>query len=133
MREFTRAELATRLAPYEEHAGQVQAVLDELQAKGVLDDVRAVQSLIHRRASRLGTRRLVRELRGKGVGAELIADAAQLLQASELERAYQVWRRKFPAPPQDTADRARHMRFLLARGFDAAVVRRILGQFENED
>lgn len=126
-REFTRAELQAKLAPYEAHEGQLQALLDELQAKGLQDDARAMQSILHRRAAKLGTRRVLSELRSKGVEADLLPEAAEALRATELQRAHLVWQRRFQTPPADATDHARQMRFLLARGFDASVVRRVLG------
>ena len=50
------------------------------------------------------------------------------LQRSELERAREVWRRKFGEPAADPQTRAKHMRFLLVRGFSGDVARRaVLG------
>jgi regulatory protein len=43
-----------------------------------------------------------------------------------LERARKVWRKKFGEPAIDPTGRAKHMRFLLARGFGAEVVRRVV-------
>ena len=55
------------------------------------------------------------------------------LQGSELERAREVWRRKFGEPATDPQTRAKHMRFLLARGFSGDVVRRaVLGADESD-
>jgi regulatory protein len=54
------------------------------------------------------------------------------LKATELERAREVWRRKFPLPPLDAAERARQMRFLAARGFATEVIRRVVGSGPDE-
>jgi regulatory protein len=43
-----------------------------------------------------------------------------------VERAREVWRKKFGEPATDATGRAKHMRFLLARGFGAEVVRRVV-------
>jgi regulatory protein len=48
------------------------------------------------------------------------------LRPSELQRAREVRDRKFGAPAADAAERARQMRFLIARGFTADVVREVV-------
>jgi regulatory protein len=55
-----------------------------------------------------------------------VADAVTNLQATELERAREIWRKKFGAPPADTIESGRQMRFLLSRGFTAEVVGRVV-------
>ena len=128
-REHSRAELAAKLARHVDAADEPDAiarVLDELAAKGFIDEARVAESVLHRRAPRLGAARVLQELRAKGLPDEVLADASQQLHASELARAQDVWRRKFGAPPQDAAERARQMRFLATRGFSADTVRRVL-------
>jgi regulatory protein len=126
MREYTRAELSLRLAPLEEAPGQVQAILDELEKKGFLSDVRAAQSLVYRRQAKLGATRIRQELRNKGVPAELVAERMVELRATEQERARAVWEQKFGAPAIDRNAQMRQMRFLAARGFSAEVVRAVV-------
>lgn len=125
-REHSRAELLRKLAPYEEEPGQLGRVLDELQAKGFISEERVAASLLHRRAARLGDRRIRQELQAKGLDADTVAQALEQLQGTERERAQDVWQRKFGAPAQDAKARARQVRFLLARGFSAEVVRRVV-------
>ena len=50
----------------------------------------------------------------------------QQLRDSECERAAQLWQRKFGAAALDARERARQMRFLLARGFEAAVAQQVI-------
>ena len=61
-REHSRAELQRKLAPHEQEEGQLQRVLDELQAKGFIRDERVVESVLHRRAGKLGVGRIRQEL-----------------------------------------------------------------------
>ena len=124
-REYARAELGRKLAPHAESAGQIDSLLDELEAKGFLSEQRAAESVVHRRAPRLGSARIRQELRAKGLAPELIEQSLAGLQSSEVARARQIWNRKFSTQPVsgDPAARARQMRFLLARGFSADVVR----------
>ncbi|HMN57052.1 MAG TPA: recombination regulator RecX [Ottowia sp.] len=135
-REHSRAELAAKLARFvtdEDTPGAVERVLGELAAKGFIDEARVVESLVHRRAARLGNARVLQELRAKGVPEELIRTAASALRDTELARAQEVWRKKFGQPPRDAAERARQMRFLAARGFGGEVVRQLLNRPSAED
>ena len=125
-REHSRSELERKLAAHEEEPGQLRRVLDELQAKGFIDHRRVAESVVHRRAARLGAARIRQELQGKGLDAELVAQAVAGLRATELQRAREVWRRKFEQLPADARERGKQARFLAARGFDGEVIRRVL-------
>ena len=125
-REHSRAELERKLVPHEEEPGQLQRTLDELQAKGFISDARTAESVLHRRASRLGAGRIRQELQAKGLEAQLIEQAMAQLKDTELARACQVWQRRFAQLPQDATERARQSRFLAARGFGGEVIRKVL-------
>jgi regulatory protein len=131
-REYSRFELERKLAAREPEPGELKRALDELQAKGFLDEQRVVDSLVHRRAGRLGAGRIRQELQAKGLDAERIAVAVASLNATEFERAREVWRKKFGALPQDAGERAKQARFLAARGFGGEVVRRVLNTPDDE-
>lgn len=125
-REHSRAELERKLAKYEDVPGTLAQALDELAAKDFINEARVVQSVVHQRAPRMGAARVRQELQQKGVDPAAIAEAVAGLQESETSRAFEVWRRRFEAPPQDAKERARQMRFLMARGFSGAVVAKVL-------
>jgi len=125
-REHSRTELERKLKAHEETPGQLAQVLDELQAKDFISEARVVESVINRRAARFGASRIKYELQNKGLGAEAVAEAVNRLKASELERAREIWRKKFDGPAPDAAGRAKQMRFLAARGFGGDVIRRVV-------
>ena len=125
-REHSRAELERKLAHYEEEPGALAKVLDALAAKDFINEGRVVESVLHRRSAKLGTQRIKQELQAKGLDEDTVADAVASLKLTELVRAREVWRRKFGEPPADAAERARQMRFLAARGFDAEMVRKVV-------
>ncbi|MBA5828025.1 RecX family transcriptional regulator, partial [Escherichia coli] len=52
-REYSRTELARKLAPYVGEDESVEPVLDALEQEGWLSDARFAESLVHRRASRV--------------------------------------------------------------------------------
>lgn len=125
-REHSRVELARKLASHGE-ADEIAALLDDLERHKHLSDARYVESLAHSRAGKYGSRRLAYELREKGVGEALIADAVGEARESDLDAARAAWQKKFGASPSDAKERARQYRFLLSRGFPSEVVRRVVG------
>ena len=132
-REHSRRELERKLAQHEQEPGQLKTALDELQARGFIDEQRVVESVLNRRAPRLGAGRVRQELQAKGLDAERVALAVASLKASEVERARAVWRKKFGELPQDAAQRGKQARFLAARGFGGEVIRRVLQSDDIED
>jgi regulatory protein len=126
-REHTRTELERKLARYAEQQDELAKVLDDLQAKGFISEQRVVESVLHRRAARLGAGRIRQELQAKGVDGDLVAQAVQQLRATEVVRARDVWQRRFGEPPRDAAERGKQARFLAARGFTGDVIQRVLG------
>ena len=132
-REHSRVELERKLAEHEQEPGQLHRTLDELQAKGFIDDSRVAESVLHRRAAKLGSGRIRQELQGKGLDGELVTQALARLKATELERAREVWQRKFGTPPADAAARGKQARFLAARGFGGEVIRRVLAAGGDDD
>ena len=125
-REHSRLELERKLAEHETEPGQLAKALDELQARGFISEERVVESVIHRRASKLGTARVKQELQSKGLSAEAMTEALEQLRGTELERAREVWARKFGEPATEPKEKARQIRFLVSRGFAAEVVRRVV-------
>lgn len=133
-REYSRAELRAKLQPYaqaDDDFEQVQpvdldALLDDLTARGWLSDARAATQFLHAKRSRFGTQRITHDLRQKGISEELISAALPALKESELEAARDVWQRKFGTPPQDDKEKARQMRFMQSRGFGFEVIFKVL-------
>ncbi len=131
-REHSRAELERKLQRFEEEPGSLSQALDELQAKGFISEHRVVESVLNRRAAKLGTQRIRQELQAKGLDPQAVSDAVADLRVTELARAQEVWRKKFGQPPEDAAERARQMRFLASRGFAGDTIRRVVSGGEDE-
>lgn len=131
-REHSRAELERKLAAHEESPGQLAQLLDELQAKDYINEGRVIDSVINRRAAKFGAARVKHELLGKGLGAEAVAQALLGLKATEVERARDIWSRKFKSPASDAAGQAKQMRFLAYRGFGGDVIRRVVSGADEE-
>ena len=123
-REHSRQELERKLRPFEEVPGELAQALDFLQAKDFINEQRVVESVVNRRASKLGASRVKQELQAKGLDPQAVSEALQGLRDTEVDRAREVWRKKFGQPALDANERAKQMRFLLTRGFAAEAVRR---------
>jgi regulatory protein len=131
-REHSRLELERKLQQYEVASGELAAALDDLQAKGFISEQRVLESVVNRRAAKLGAARIKQELQAKGLTPEAIAEAVSDLRTSEFVRARDVWRKKFAGQPQDATERARQMRFLVSRGFAGDTVRRVVSGAEDD-
>ncbi len=133
-REYSRAELRNKLLPYvqadesfeQSTPDDLEALLNDLEARGWLSDARAATQLLHARRSRYGTQRIAHELRQKGIPERLINDALPQLKESELAAARAVWQKKFGVLPQDQKEKARQVRFLQARGFSMDVIFKVM-------
>ena len=125
-REYSRRELAVKLAPFTENPAEIPELLDDFERRGWLSEKRVVEQVLVSRRRRFGTSRITHELREKGISDAAIGDAREKLKASEVEAARNVWRRKFNALPADARERARHMRFLQGRGFSLDVIRKVV-------
>jgi regulatory protein len=131
-REYSRAELSRKLMPFTDDADALEALLDALEREGWLSDARFAESVIHRRASRLGTTRIVSELKRHAVGETLIEEVNAQLRETELARARAVWQKKYGQLPETPAERARQARFLAARGFSMSIIGKILKGIEDD-
>ena len=125
-REHSRAELEKRLKDYEEAPGDLGRALDELEAKGFISEQRVIESVINRRQSKLGSARIRQELQSKGLDKEAVIDAVASLQATELDRARDIWNRKFGEVALDAKARGKQMRFFASRGFSGDVIRKVM-------
>ena len=137
-REFSRLELQRKLTPFCEDEGELGRLLDALEKDKLLSNQRFAESLTHRRADKYGMRRLRAEFSQHGLSAEITERQLVQLKATELDRCELVWAKKYGGiVPEDAHQRARHMRFLAGRGFDAetvsAVMRRIAARATHSD
>ncbi len=133
-REHSRSELERKLTPHAEEPGELAKALDELQARDFINEGRVIESVVHRRAAKLGATRIKQELTSKGLSGDAVTQALAGLRETEYSRALAIWRKKFDRPAADPKERAKQVRFLLTRGFNADVVRKIIqGAEELED
>jgi len=131
-REYSRQELANRLAQYTEDADEIPPLLDDFEKRGWLSEARVVEQVLASRRRRFGSHKITHELQRKGLSDEAIAGARESLKADEVDTARDVWRRKFPVPPANAGERARQMRFLQGRGFSLDVIRKVISDGDDE-
>ena len=129
-REYSRQELARKLASITESTGEIAELLDDFERRGWLSERRVVEQVLAARRRRFGAQRIAHELREKGLSDAAIAGAQSQLKESELETARAVWMKKFGALPANARDKARQMRFLQGRGFSLDIIRRLLRDIE---
>ena len=131
-REHTRTELFRKLSAHTEDLDALNQLLDDLQTRGWLSDARYAEQRAHARQSRYGSRKIGYELREQGVSQTLIAATLAGLKTTEVERAREVWQKKFGVPAATPKERNQQMRFLQSRGFDLDVIYRVINQAEDD-
>ncbi len=126
-REHSRAELARKLRTYASPEEELETLLEDLSRRKFLSDERYAESRAHALSRKYGAARIAHELRAKGLGKELAEQASGVARATEVERAREIWRRKFRIAPRTREERAKQMRFLQSRGFSFDAIRVVVG------
>jgi regulatory protein len=106
---------------------QIEAVLNDFEARAWLSDERFAQALVRRRSERYGVRRVADELERAGIETGLISQLTGELKESEYDRAKALWTRKFGQIPTEQKERARQYRFLISKGFSPELVAKVIG------
>jgi len=132
-REYSRYELEQKLSAHENSQQQLSDLLDQLEQDGYLSTERFAEQTARIRRERLGSQRIVRELKAKGVDEHLIADILPGLKDTDLETAWRIWQKKFGAPPGDLKARSKQIRFMMSRGFSSDTINTILSQADREE
>lgn len=133
-REYSRLELKRKLAPHVENKSELETLLDDFVRRGWLSEQRFTEQIIHARSGKYGSRRIVHELKEKGISAEAVAALLPQLQEGELETARAVRAKKFGTLPADAKERMKQMRFLASRGFGQETIYKVVrGSMEEDD
>ena len=126
-RDHGRAELVRKLTQHAESIEALELLLDELVRRKLLSEDRVAESRANTLSRKFGVSRIRHDLRAKGIADETIERVAAEAQSTEVERAREIWKRKFREPAASRADRAKQMRFLAARGFSHDTIRKVMG------
>lgn len=132
-REYSAIELGQKLKHYAEESDDIPALLADFKTRGWLSDARFTEQLINARKVKFGSNKVAHELREKGIADDLIIDAVSAMQETELERATEVWRKKFNQVATDRNEWAKQARFLQSRGFSFDTIKKVLSKQDNDD
>lgn len=125
-REHSRQELRKKLLPYAQDDQELEAVLDKLEKQKFLSDARYAQSIARRKSDRYGSALIVESLRQQGVGQHIIEDVKSDLKASEIDRLYELWQKKFGVYAQDATQRSKQIRYLASKGFAIGLINQVV-------
>jgi regulatory protein len=125
-REHSRFELTRKLGQAGFAVEEIAPLLDEFEQKNWLSDRRFAESYVADHRAHSGSVKLAYDLRQRGVPDAIIEAVLSDSRDSEFDRAREVWKKKFGAPPVEAAEKARQMRFLYSRGFDAETIGRVI-------
>jgi len=120
-RERTRSEVRAHLEGAGVDSREVEQAIAALVEDGQLDDARFARLLVQdkRELEGWGGDRIRQVLLARGVEPDLIEDAlAEQSAGTEMERALELLRRRFPVPAWDRHERERALGVLLRKGYD---------------
>ncbi len=133
-REYSRVELERKLSAHARTAPEILSnLLDKLEHEGLLSTERAAEQIIRARRSRFGSKRIIYELKEKGIDEALIHQALPSLKETERDAAWAIWQKKFGKAPGSKEERGKHMRFMMNRGFSMEVIQQVLSQANEEN
>jgi regulatory protein len=127
-REHSREELRRKLMPKVEEGENLDAVLDELAAKGWLSDARYAEHTVRAKARRYGPLKVAHYLKSRGVDEDAIAAGVRAAGEDGTANLEAIWKTRFRHFPSDERERARQVRFLQGRGFALDDIFRFLKQ-----
>ena len=136
-REYSRAELRAKLAVDRgggdgafsgsgADVGEVDAVLDELAARGYLSDARFAEQFARQKSGALSKRAIGASLKARGVEGEAATEALAGVEIDDEQAMIALWRRRFGMPPANDKQKARQVRFLQSRGFSLSAIIKLL-------
>jgi len=126
LRRQEQSEESSEPSPSASLVEQIEAVLDDFEARGWLSDVRFAEALVRRRSERFGTRKIQDELKRAGVDSTQTEGLLKALKETEYQRAHELWLRKFGEIAQEQKERARQYRFLASKGFNSDIVSKVV-------
>ncbi len=126
-RDRTVSEVARHLERKSVGPELIQQTIRELSEQGVLDDSRFARLFVSdkRELEQWGSERIRRGLLSRGIERELAEASLACFgeaddgEPSELERALELLRRRYPAPPEHPRERERALGVLLRKGYES--------------
>ncbi len=116
-------------------ADAADAAIAKLMEEGYLDDARFARLFAEdkRGLEQWGDGRIQRALVERGIDRELVERTLrETVEEPELDRAVELLRRRFPAPPHDRRERDRALGVLLRKGYDSEIALDALTAYARE-
>ncbi len=134
-REYSRAELATKLNKRFDSHPSIDEVLVKITEEGLQSDKRFAEAFIRSRLYRgHGLARIRQDIRPKGVADELVARALEEADIDWYKLAKDVAMRKFGRrQATDQREKAKRMRFMQYRGFNYDQIKYALGASDDSN
>jgi regulatory protein len=127
-RERTTTEVRAHLARKGVSDATAESVVEELVTQRLVDDARFAEMFVadKRTLEQWGSDRIRRGLAERGVDRELAEqalaaddDPGDVEPQTELDRAVELLRRRFPDPPRERRERDRALSMLLRKGYES--------------
>jgi regulatory protein len=130
-RDYTTAELRQKLTDRGYAEAEVTGVLDDLTARGLLDDRRVAAAHV-RSATAIkgrGRHRIARELAARGISRDIADELLASVEARDETAAIRriLERKRWPVRPS-LADKRKMFQHLMRRGFPVDAIRKALGR-----
>jgi regulatory protein len=125
-REYARAELRQKLTATGAGSTDIEQVLDELATRGYQSDARYARAVAMRERSRRSSRGIAATLKSHAVDADAIDAAMQDAGVNDQTALVALWERRYGRAPADEREKARQVRFLMARGFALSAILALL-------
>ena len=123
-REYARGELQERLQRRSDDAELIEQILDALIERGLQSDERFCESFVRYRIHQgKGPAKIRQDLRLKRISSELLDQVLPYDNEFWVEKAEETYRQKFKdSSVVNDKDKAKRLRFMVSRGFSAAMV-----------
>lgn len=126
-REISRQALARKLQPYCDDEAQLTDLLDDLAQRHWQSDERFAEAYVHSKSHLHGSLRLKQALAQQGVDEGIIRECLPN-EATQIQSAIGVLRKKYRQAPQDLKEKHKYMHFLAYRGFDMDTIQSAMKQ-----
>lgn len=126
-RDYSVAELYDRLGRRTDDQTLIGTVINSLQQQGLQSDVRFTEMFVRSRiARRHGPRRIINELRLKGIKDAAAREVLAEVDIDWYALACEALAARFSSPGNDLREKAKRQRFMAGRGFDGDQMRHAL-------
>ncbi|MCK0768904.1 regulatory protein RecX [Chromohalobacter canadensis] len=117
-RDYSRAELVSRLTTRGHERADIALTLDGLAEEGLQSDARFAEQFVRSRLSRgQGEMKIRAELSSRGITDEMAQEALESEGPDWYRLACEALAKRFDSPGREPRERAKRERFLASRGF----------------